>query len=80
MLVTPALLSPELIFPPQINFTLSWVSFSVLYFFPMFFEVVKLLPASAAGMHLLPNSVALSIGSLFAGYVSNQCLEVKLSY
>lgn len=52
----------------------------MLYFFPMFFEVVKLLPASAAGMHLLPNSVALSIGSLFAGYVSNQCLGIKLSY
>ncbi|KAM0752968.1 MFS general substrate transporter [Meredithblackwellia eburnea MCA 4105] len=52
-----------------VNMFLSMVSFSVLYFFPMFFEVVKLQTASRAGMHLLPNSVALSAGSLFAGFM-----------
>ncbi|GAA6032612.1 hypothetical protein JCM8097_004838 [Rhodosporidiobolus ruineniae] len=51
------------------NFTTSFVSFSVLYFFPQFFEIVKQNTASQAGAHLLPNSVALSIGSLFAGFV-----------
>jgi len=53
-----------------INFTVSFVSFSILYFYPQFFEIVQQKTASQAGAHLLPNSVALSIGSLFAGYVS----------
>ena len=76
------------------NLTLSWVSFSILYFYPLFFEIVKQNSASragkgflfptpfrtpsavadfrllCAGAHLLPNSIALSVGSLFAGYVS----------
>ncbi|GAA6047387.1 hypothetical protein JCM3770_001279 [Rhodotorula araucariae] len=51
------------------NFTVSFVSFSILYFYPQFFEIVKQKSASAAGAHLLPNSVALSTGSLFAGWV-----------
>ncbi|GAA5983531.1 hypothetical protein JCM10908_000321 [Rhodotorula pacifica] len=51
------------------NLTLSWVSFSILYFYPVFFEIVKQNSASRAGAHLLPNSIALSIGSLFAGYI-----------
>lgn len=58
------------IFVSGINFTLSMVSFSVLYFYPMFFEIVKGQSASLAGSHLLPNSIALSFGSLGAGYVS----------
>ncbi|GAA6002939.1 hypothetical protein JCM10207_001909 [Rhodosporidiobolus poonsookiae] len=52
-----------------VNFTVSFVSFSILYHFPQFFEIVKRNTASQAGAHLLPNSVALSIGSLFAGWV-----------
>lgn len=78
------------------NLTLSWVSFSILYFYPLFFEIVKQNSASRAGelrramvvplsagnglirarwtprtgAHLLPNSIALSVGSLFAGWVS----------
>ncbi|GAA5826575.1 hypothetical protein JCM11251_002435 [Rhodosporidiobolus azoricus] len=51
------------------NFTVSFVSFSILYFYPQFFEIVKQNTASQAGAHLLPNSIALSIGSLFAGFV-----------
>ncbi|GAA5875328.1 hypothetical protein JCM3774_005780 [Rhodotorula dairenensis] len=51
------------------NLTLSWVSFSILYFYPVFFEIVKQNSASRAGAHLLPNSIALSVGSLFAGYI-----------
>lgn len=51
------------------NLTLSWVSFSILYFYPLFFEIVKQNSASRAGAHLLPNSIALSVGSLFAGYI-----------
>ncbi|GAA5891699.1 hypothetical protein JCM6882_006171 [Rhodosporidiobolus microsporus] len=51
------------------NFTVSFVSFSILYFYPQFFEIVKQNTASQAGAHLLPNSIALSAGSLFAGFV-----------
>ncbi|BGP16916.1 hypothetical protein JCM10213_007361 [Rhodosporidiobolus nylandii] len=51
------------------NFTVSFVSFSILYFYPQFFEIVKGNTASQAGAHLLPNSIALSVGSLFAGFV-----------
>ncbi|GAA5982820.1 hypothetical protein JCM5350_002999 [Sporobolomyces pararoseus] len=57
------------LFVGLINFTVSFVSFSILYFYPQFFEIVQQKTASQAGAHLLPNSVALSIGSLFAGYV-----------
>ncbi|GAA93378.1 uncharacterized protein L969DRAFT_19050 [Mixia osmundae IAM 14324] len=51
------------------NFIASAISFSVLYFYPLFFESVKLSTAGEAGLHLLPNSVALSIGSLVSGYL-----------
>ncbi|KAF8505120.1 MFS general substrate transporter [Hysterangium stoloniferum] len=42
---------------------------AVMYFFPMFFETVMLTSASTAGAHLLPNSMAMSTGSLFAGWI-----------
>ncbi|BGP55673.1 hypothetical protein JCM8202v2_003278 [Rhodotorula sphaerocarpa] len=57
------------LFVAFVNLTLSWVSFSILYFYPLFFEIVKQNSASRAGAHLLPNSIALSIGSLFAGWL-----------
>ncbi|TNY24707.1 major facilitator superfamily domain-containing protein [Rhodotorula diobovata] len=57
------------LFVALINFTVSFVSFSILYFYPQFFEIVKQKSASEAGAHLLPNSIALSVGSLFAGWV-----------
>ncbi|KAF8521201.1 major facilitator superfamily domain-containing protein [Hysterangium stoloniferum] len=43
--------------------------FSVMYFVPMFFETVMLTSVSTAGAHLLPNSIAVSLGSLFAGWI-----------
>ncbi|GAA5940426.1 hypothetical protein JCM3775_005088 [Rhodotorula graminis] len=57
------------LFVALINFTVSFVSFSILYFYPQFFEIVKQKSASEAGAHLLPNSIALSVGSLFAGWI-----------
>ncbi|GAC73928.1 predicted transporter [Moesziomyces antarcticus T-34] len=51
------------------NFCLSIVSFGTLYHFPLFFQAVKLETPSLAGLHLIPNSVALSIGSVLAGIV-----------
>ncbi|KAF8514722.1 vacuolar amino acid permease [Hysterangium stoloniferum] len=43
-------------------------NFAIIYFFPMYFETVMLTSASTAGAHLLPNSISMSTGSLFAGY------------
>ncbi|KAF8514717.1 major facilitator superfamily domain-containing protein [Hysterangium stoloniferum] len=43
-------------------------NFAIIYFFPMYFETVMLTSASTAGAHLLPNSIAMSTGSLFAGW------------
>ncbi|KAH8926333.1 MFS general substrate transporter [Atractiella rhizophila] len=50
------------------NFITSMGAFSVLYFWPYFFETVLLTNSATAGLHLLVNSPCLSIGSLFAGW------------
>ncbi|KAI5474616.1 vacuolar amino acid permease [Pseudohyphozyma bogoriensis] len=60
------------------NISMASTAFSVLYFYPMYFEVVKLQSASVSGSHLLPNSVALSMGSLFAGYMIRHTGSYKL--
>ncbi|KNZ59865.1 uncharacterized protein VP01_1650g4 [Puccinia sorghi] len=39
----------------------------VLYMYPLWFETVKLRSPTEAGLHLIPNSIALSVGSLAAG-------------
>ncbi|KAB5595004.1 MFS transporter [Ceratobasidium theobromae] len=53
------------------------VSISIMYFFPMWFETVQLTSASVAGAHLLPNSVSISLGSLFAGWYMNRTGRYK---
>ncbi|KAF8959682.1 vacuolar amino acid permease [Flammula alnicola] len=42
---------------------------SVTYYFPTWFQTVMLSSASTAGLHLLPNSLCISTGSLFAGWM-----------
>ncbi|KAF4615525.1 hypothetical protein D9613_003503 [Agrocybe pediades] len=51
------------------NFLVAICNFSIVYFFPMWFQTVVLTKASTAGLHLLPNSVSMSTGSLFAGWM-----------
>jgi len=51
------------------NFLLSFAGFSVLYNVPIYFTAVRLQTASQAGLHLLPNSIAVGIGSLLAGAI-----------
>ncbi|KAF8505116.1 MFS general substrate transporter [Hysterangium stoloniferum] len=66
------LIAPEPRVPVLIgisNLLVSPVCLAVMYFFPMFFETVMLTSASTAGAHLLPNSMAMSTGSLFAGWI-----------
>ncbi|CEL61791.1 Vacuolar membrane amino acid uptake transporter fnx2 OS=Schizosaccharomyces pombe (strain 972 / ATCC 24843) GN=fnx2 PE=3 SV=1 [Rhizoctonia solani AG-1 IB] len=50
------------------NALVSMCNFAIMYFFPMWFETVQLRSAGVAGGHLLPNSVAMSLGALFAGW------------
>lgn len=50
-----------------VSFFTSMVVFSVLYMYPLWFETVKMSTSTEAGIHLIPNSVALSVGSLLAG-------------
>ncbi|KAJ7765625.1 MFS general substrate transporter [Mycena metata] len=54
------------------NFLVASCNFAVTYFFPMWFQVVTLESASTAGMHLMPNSVSMSTGSVFAGWVMHR--------
>ncbi|KAF9246956.1 vacuolar amino acid permease [Melanogaster broomeanus] len=46
----------------------SMTAFSTLYNIPMYFSAVRLDTSTNAGLHLLPHSVALSIGSVLAGW------------
>nr|GAT49444.1 MFS general substrate transporter [Mycena chlorophos] len=49
------------------NFILSVLSFSTLYNVPLFFTAALLRTSANAGSHLIPNSVAVAIGSFSAG-------------
>ncbi|KAI6027188.1 vacuolar amino acid permease [Pisolithus marmoratus] len=60
------------------NFLVAMCNFSVMYFFPMWFQTVALTSASTAGLHLLPNSMAMSCGSLFAGYMMHRTGRYKM--
>ncbi|KAJ6630409.1 major facilitator superfamily domain-containing protein [Mycena sp. CBHHK59/15] len=59
------------------NFLVGMCNFSVTYFFPMWFQTVTLQSASTAGLHLMPNSVSMSTGSLFAGWVMHRTGRYK---
>jgi len=60
------------------NFLVSMCNFSVMYFFPMWFQTVMLTTASTAGLHLLPNSVSMSTGAVFSGWVMHRTGKYKL--
>ncbi|KAH7890146.1 major facilitator superfamily domain-containing protein [Phlebopus sp. FC_14] len=89
-LLVELLLAPEPVLAPSLlkqkvpvlvgasNFLVALCNFSVMYFFPMWFQTVALTSASIAGLHLLPNSIALSIGSLFAGWMMHRTGRYKL--
>ncbi|KAI5899096.1 MFS general substrate transporter [Schizophyllum commune H4-8] len=59
------------------NFLVANCNFSIMYFFPMWFQTVMLTSASTAGLHLLPNSVSMSTGSVFAGWVMHRTGRYK---
>ncbi|KAF9484004.1 vacuolar amino acid permease [Pholiota conissans] len=47
----------------------SMAAFSMLYNAPLYFSAVRLTSSAVAGLHLLPHSVAISTGSVFAGWL-----------
>ncbi|KAG9103605.1 hypothetical protein FRC06_009615 [Ceratobasidium sp. 370] len=51
------------------NFGTSCNAFSTLYNVPLYFSAVRLKSAADSGLHLLPNAVAVSCGSVFAGWM-----------
>ncbi|KAF9266014.1 MFS general substrate transporter [Marasmius fiardii PR-910] len=59
------------------NFLVSVCNFAVTYFYPMWFQTVMLTNASIAGLHILPNSVSMSCGSVFAGWMMHRTGKYK---
>ncbi|KDR83544.1 hypothetical protein GALMADRAFT_54931 [Galerina marginata CBS 339.88] len=51
------------------NLLTSMSAFSMLYNAPLYFSAVRLTSSAVAGLHLLPHSVAISTGSVFAGWI-----------
>ncbi|KAG7453193.1 MFS general substrate transporter [Guyanagaster necrorhizus] len=60
------------------NFLVALCNFSVTFFFPMWFQTVLLTSASVAGLHLAPNSVSMSAGSVFAGWMMHRTGKYKM--
>lgn len=60
------------------NMFVAICNFSMMYFFPLWFETVCLDNASVAGAHMLPHSISMSIGSLFAGWAIHRTGRYKM--
>ncbi|KAK0441284.1 major facilitator superfamily domain-containing protein [Armillaria borealis] len=59
------------------NFLVALCNFSIMFFFPMWFQTVRLTSASTAGSHLAPNSLSMSTGSVFAGWMMHRTGKYK---
>jgi len=51
------------------NLLTSMTAFSMLYNIPLYFSAVRLSSAATSGLHLLPHSIAISTGSVIAGWI-----------
>ncbi|KAG8729157.1 hypothetical protein FRC12_021221, partial [Ceratobasidium sp. 428] len=60
------------------NALVAMSNFAMMYFYPMWFETVQLRSAGVAGAHLLPNSLSMSVGSLFAGWYMSRTGRYKI--
>ncbi|KAJ6500868.1 major facilitator superfamily domain-containing protein [Mycena sanguinolenta] len=77
--MAPAMLRQKIpVLVSMSNFLVGACNFSVTYFFPMWFQVVTLESASTAGLHLMPNSVSMSTGSVFAGWMMHRTGRFKM--
>jgi MFS family permease len=59
------------------NFLVGNCNFTVTYFFPLWFQTVMLTSASIAGLHIMPNSFSMSLGSVFAGWMIHRTGRYK---
>ncbi|KIO26806.1 hypothetical protein M407DRAFT_234054 [Tulasnella calospora MUT 4182] len=59
------------------NMIVSICNFSVQFYVPMWFETVQRTSVTVAGLHIMPNSISMSIGSLFAGYMMHRTGRYK---
>ncbi|KAJ6567073.1 MFS general substrate transporter [Mycena capillaripes] len=50
------------------NFLIAVITFSTVYNTPLYFTAARLRTSADAGAHLVPNSAAIAVGSLFAGW------------
>ncbi|TRM58173.1 major facilitator superfamily domain-containing protein [Schizophyllum amplum] len=60
------------------NFLVACTNLAVMYFFPMWFQTVLLTSAATAGLHLLPNAVSNTVGSVFAGWIIHKTGRYKM--
>ncbi|KIK92448.1 hypothetical protein PAXRUDRAFT_792966 [Paxillus rubicundulus Ve08.2h10] len=78
-LLAPSLLRQKVpILVGTSSFFVAMCNFSVTYFLPTWFQTVAMTSAATAGMHLAPNSIAMSAGSLFAGWMMHRTGRYKL--
>ncbi|KAG6909881.1 hypothetical protein DXG01_014690 [Tephrocybe rancida] len=78
-MLAPALLKQKIpVLVGISNFLVATCNFSVNYFYPMWFQTVMSTSASTAGMHLVPNSISMSLGSVFAGYMMHRTGKYKM--
>ncbi|KAG6371194.1 major facilitator superfamily domain-containing protein [Boletus reticuloceps] len=88
-LVIECMITPEPVLPPCLlrekvpvliglsNYFVSLCNFSVMYFVPLWFQTVPLDSASIAGLHLLPDSLAMGLGSFFTGWLMRRTGKYK---
>ncbi|KAF8121594.1 vacuolar amino acid permease [Boletus edulis] len=88
-LVIECMITPEPVLPPCLlrekvpvlvglsNYCVSVCNFSVMYFVPLWFQTVPLDSASIAGLHLLPDSFAMGLGSFFTGWLMRRTGKYK---
>ncbi|KAE9392963.1 vacuolar amino acid permease [Gymnopus androsaceus JB14] len=60
------------------NFLVSSCNFAMSYYFPMWFQTVMSTSAAIAGLHSLPSSIAMPIGSVFAGWMMHRTGKYKV--
>ncbi|KAH0828780.1 vacuolar amino acid permease [Lanmaoa asiatica] len=89
-LVIECIIAPEPILPPCLlrekvplliglsNYLVSFCNFMTMYFIPLWFQTVPLDSASIAGLHLFPDSVAMSLGALFSGWFMHRTGKYKI--
>jgi len=59
------------------NLLVAQCNFTVMFFYPVWFQSVQGTTASEAGLHVFPNAAAMSFGSLFAGWMLKKTGKYK---